>query len=348
MRDLCLLSDGFNKSDQWITNTGWTIANRVSVRWDTFDKQPLLATDSGVFYVENGKLAGRGYQREDFSTQYLPQTVGGECPRWLEMMNQLLPNKTDQKCLRQFMGYVMFPGYQLQTICHLHGLEGTGKSTIVSILEAILGPKRVSHNPMSLIGLDAHGISGDIVDAWVNIDAQTEIVDKVAEKYVKAISGGDPVTVNEKYLKKYSKRLNVKLVIVSNDMPRFHDKTNALWSRVVVIPFNILQAGDKSIDSLIDELRPEFGGIIRWAFAGLVDLLRNKGFRSKVFAKSKQALELLQENKETSNPFLLWVQDAVVEAEGNIVFGQEVFDDYRCWCHRCGHTGILSFPVSAN
>ena len=65
---------------------------------------------------------------------------------------------------------------------------------------------------------------------------------------------------------KYSKRLNVKLVIVSNDMPRFHDKTNAFWSRLVVIPFAVEQKGDKSIEGIIDELRPEFGGIIKWAF----------------------------------------------------------------------------------
>ena len=64
---------------------------------------------------------------------------------------------------------------------------------------------------------------------------------------------GDPVSVNEKYMPKYSKRLNVKLVIVSNDMPKFHDKTNALWSRLVIIPFMIVQKGDKSIDGIIDE-----------------------------------------------------------------------------------------------
>ena len=158
-------------------------------RWDRFDKEPLLATDSGVFYVENGKLAGHGYSKDDYCTQYLPHKISGECPRWLELVDRVLPNKKDQECLQQFFGYVMFPGYHLQTIFHLHGDPGAGKSTVLSVLESILGGTRISHIKLSLVRHDTHGFSGPIVDSWVNIDAETDYVDEIAEKYMLAYLG---------------------------------------------------------------------------------------------------------------------------------------------------------------
>ena len=67
------------------------------------------------------------------------QPARGDCPEWQEFLRLKVPDDAEREWLRAFMLYCLVGDGGAQTFCFLHGPPGTGKSTIVDVLVAILG-----------------------------------------------------------------------------------------------------------------------------------------------------------------------------------------------------------------
>src|SRR5262249_1101976 len=147
------------------------------------------------------------------------------------------PTEQDRQALQEMFGYCLFPGYQAQVAFLWPGEGGSGKGLIRRVLTEILGAKRVSGATIDSMS-DTHGLA-PLVGKYVNIDSEREYVKRTGEKMLKRITGGDQVTINEKNKPQYTAYLPVRVILFCNDLPRFTDRSNALWQRLVIIPFDV-------------------------------------------------------------------------------------------------------------
>src|SRR4029079_12571743 len=89
----------------------------------------------------------------------------------------------------------------------------------------------------------------------------------VAERLL-SISGEDGQTIDIKYRSPWSGRLNVRFLILTNEIPRFSDASGALASRFVMLMLEKSFCGSEDM-SLTDKLVEELPGIFNWAMDGL-------------------------------------------------------------------------------
>jgi len=332
------------KPANWKNNVYDTIKSNVVIPWNAFDDTTGVAMEDGVYRIVKKRYERSSFRKEDYCTNFLPFTLANKKSKaWKQVLRNLFDDADDVKTLQEMFGACIFPGFHHQVIFHLHGGSGGGKTTVVSLLQMIL-KDHCTGVSLSSVKHDTHALAA-LSDSWVNIDSEAKIVEEEAEQLYKRISGGDLVTINPKYLGAYQKVLNAKLVILTNDLPRFHDHTQALWDRLVVIPFAKKQEG-REISDVLSELKQGLSAIVSWAFAGLYRLLSRDGARRLRFTQSKYANELWNDNKEISNPFLLWLRERVIVGEG-VLNKQLAYEDYRDYLHRGGfmQTSRASFFV---
>ena len=92
-----------------------------------------------------------------------------------------------------------------------------------------------------------------------------------------SITGEDMLTVDRKFRDRGTGKLPTRFVVLSNELPRFHDSSGAIANRLLILQMteSFLGREDRTLD---DRLRAELPGILAWALEGLDRLLRNGRF----------------------------------------------------------------------
>jgi putative DNA primase/helicase len=119
-----------------------------------------------------------------------------------------------------------------------------------------------------------------------------------------------------------------------NERPRFRDKSDGLWRRMILIPLNQKVSPEKRVKGMDrpDYWEPEAPGIMIWAIAGLARLIANGNF-----SECKAANEALEEYKAEANPTIRFFEDNITSKDNSLLDSKRVYLLYRHWCEQEGH-----------
>jgi P4 family phage/plasmid primase-like protien len=253
---------------QWITKPEFAPDARDMIPF----RNGLLDVGTGDLIPYTGDYFATG--RPDFD--YDPAAT---CPRWRQALGEWFEDASVAPTLQEFFGYVLTPDTSLHAILALLGAGRAGKSTIV-VLEQLTAP----HAKQRILGdlAGPHGLEG-LEDARLLVlpDAADANLSNRATALgrIKAISGGDRVSINPKNLKVFECVIPARLVIVANRHPKFLDDSGAMAMRELPIMFNRSFASDDKRDlHLGAKLKAELPGIANWALAGLRRLRQARRF----------------------------------------------------------------------
>ena len=194
-------------------------------------------------YLYGLKFPVHGHTPNYFTTTCLPFSFRerAKCPRWMQFLDEVAPDREIQRMLQQMMGLFLVPDRGFQHFWILVGPGANGKSKVCEVLSALLGEENVSnvsleqmsekHTPIAMLGKLAN-IASEI---------ETEEV-RAGEAIIKAITGGDPITLNEKFKTPFQAVLDARLLFACNELPVFKDRSPAL---------NPSESGYKSGTSII-------------------------------------------------------------------------------------------------
>src|SRR5262249_38072025 len=126
------------------------------------------------------------------------------------------------------------------------------------------------------------------------------------EGLLKEYTGGSAMTFNRKFMQPITARPTARLVFAMNEPPKFQDRTDGLWRRLIMLPF------DKTIPPGARKLgmdnpshwAEEAAGIFNWSLEGL-DRLRDQ----KRFTEPKACKDAAEEHHLKSDPALAFVLD---------------------------------------
>ena len=177
-----------------------------------------------------------------------------------------------------------------------------------------------------------HPTIGQVVNVT---NESSDIIEHEAETTLKAFVAGDRFTVDRKFKSPINVRPATKIMVATNDLPRFIDKTQGIWRRILLIPFDEQFTGTKCEPYLADKLKKELPGILNWALAGLKKLTNANGFTIP-----KSHAQHLEDYRRASDPARAFLYEYVKPDPDASIRYQVVYSKYRSYCRRNGFHAV--------
>ena len=265
-----------------------------------------IAFENGVYNLLTDEV-------EDFSpdlviTNKIPYAYDSEayseiCDKTLDKL--ACHDKRIRMLLEECVGYCFYRRNELRKAIILTGEKENGKSTFLSMLETLLG--RVNITSLDLKELGERFKTAQLFGKLANIgdDIGDEFISNPA--IFKKLSSGNPINAEFKGQDPFDFSSYAKLIFSANDIPRIKDKSGAVLSRLVIIPFNArFSVKDPDFDPYIKYklIKPEvMRYLIRIGIEGLKRILANQKF-----TVSDKVEKALSEYEENNNPILLFLR----------------------------------------
>ncbi|WP_051361313.1 phage/plasmid primase, P4 family [Desulfuromonas sp. TF] len=299
------------------------------------DHHALICLANGMLNIETGDFLE--HDPRYFATQILDFVYeeSAECPRWLQFLEEVIPDKRVRTQLQQFFGYCLTRETRYGKCLLLHGPGSDGKSTILKVLQAMIGSHNCSAVQMSR--LEDPFERATLYGKLLNIGTETEKA-AFGSALFKAIVTGDFVNASFKHKDFFTYRPYAKLAFASNFYPNVSDNTDGYYRRILGIQFT-KQFGpglDAEEDKFLeDKLLSELPGIFLWSLAGLELLREHDGF-----IDAERSREFLQAYKRHNNPVQAFFEEDLRLAEPGEdlrVPVDRVYNLYKAYCSRNGH-----------
>lgn len=235
-------------------------------------------------------------------------------------------DKSIRMLLEEAIGYCFYRRNELRKFFILIGDRQNGKSTYLSMVQSLLGDENISS--LDMRELSDRFKTAELAGKLANIgdDIEDEFIMNPA--MLKKLSAGNPVNAERKGMDPFDFSNYSKLLFSANNIPRIKDKTGAVLSRMIIIPFNArFTKDDPDFDphikyKLIQQEPMEY--LIRLGIEALKRILENKAF-----TKSSAVEEQLEEYEENNHPILLFFkEDPKIENEPT----NEVYKEYHSFC----------------
>jgi putative DNA primase/helicase len=123
-----------------------------------------------------------------------------------------------------------------------------------------------------------------------------------------------------------------RLILATNQDPRFADRSKGIWRRMIVMPFRVNIPVERQDPKLASELKSELPGIFNWAVDGLYAVLKQQRF-----IIPKVCDEALRGVQQESNPAAEFLHEHYEEGTRlDSVICSVLYADYKLWCESSG------------
>jgi P4 family phage/plasmid primase-like protien len=326
-----LLLPGDTPLGVWLGDGDPAVRNYLSLGNGLLDVDALLAGREGVLLPHSPRW---------FSPVRLPYDFdpSADCPQWRKFLARNLGDDPAKAALlQQWTGYLLLPDTSLQRFLMMVGEGANGKSVACAATEALLGADNVSSVPLELFGQKFQ--LTETLSKVANIVAEVGELDKVAEGQLKAYVVGDPIQFERKFKTLFSAKPTARLMLATNNPPRFSDRSDGIWRRILPLHFAIQIPPEERIAGMDKPAywyaAGEVPGILNWALAGLHSLRTARGFTIPKGCEA-YATKLRSE----ANPARRYLAEHYQYGPDEFLC-EHLYQEYSDWCRRYGH-----YPLS--
>lgn len=274
---------------------------------------------------------------ELFSTFAIPYSYdpAALCPIFMDYLYGVQPEEEGRDALQMLAGLSLVPDCRYEVVFILYGESGTGKTVFLSILENLVGRENFCCLPLHkftekhsihLLTEKLLNIVGDLPTSSENVSLHS------IEGLLKDVASGGNLPVERKNRDPLTAPAIARCIFASNSLPAFADRSNGIWDRLRIIPFNQrFRNTEKQNPNLKhDIVRNELPGVFNWAIEGLAKLRKLKRFPD-----TAEGLKLVQKHRNDCDHERQFLAD--YEAyPGAYVIKPALYEDYRAFCLRNG------------
>lgn len=256
---------------------------------------------------------------------------GKTVKRWLSSIAE----PDDLEMLLQFAGYCMTRDTRQQKFMILRGTGGTGKSTLIRMIEAVIGAENLSNISLSQLSqrFAAFGLMGKLVNSCADLEV-TALEDTTV---LKRALGEDRISAEQKGKDQISFSNYAKLIFSTNELPVVKsEKTNGFYRRLLVLTMDRIPDGARP--DFFAELRADLDAFIHMCVEALERMHMIGYIRES--QGSKEAVEQLRNDSDTVAAFL--ADCCTADLDGTVP-RSAAFAVYRSYCLSAERT-----PLSRN
>ncbi len=306
----------------------------------------LEVTSAGhVVAFENGLLdfdallRGENVERKSHTPTFFTQIalpypfdINADCPEWLAFLEHNLEGDNERiAVLQEFVGYCLCWDTRHHKFLLMEGESRTGKSTFTNVVTALLGEDNVTHIPLEMFG--QRFALASTLGKLVNITSDVGDLDSVAEGAFKQFIGGDRMNFERKYRDTIFAYPTARVIIAANNRPRFLDRSEAIWERMLLVEWNrVIPEAERDLNLRERIKENELPGIFRWALAGLARLLEQNHF-----THSQSVSDAIDDYRLDTNPAREFLVDNYEITEGSFVYTKDIYKEYAQWCEDHGY-----------
>jgi len=232
----------------------------------------LLNVNNGTIDLRTGEA--REHRREDLITKLTPIVFDPSAtyPLWEQFLFEIMGGNRDLiDFLQRLTGFCLTGDIREQYLFILHGEGANGKSVFLDTLTGLLGVYASQAPPDLLIKQRHKQHPTEVADLFgrrLVVAGETEEGGRLRVQLVKRLTGD--AFLKGRYMRRdfFEFRRTHKLILVTNNVPVISEATNAVWRRVVLVPFNVVIPPEKQDKKLLDKLRGEWSGILQWLVQG--------------------------------------------------------------------------------
>lgn len=228
----------------------------------------LIGFSNGVFDTRTGQF--REHDKTDwlmiaselpFSPPAEGETLATHAPnfwKWLRRSVASNDRKTDRVLAALFM--VLANRYDWQLFLEVTGPGGSGKSVMAEICTMLAGKANTVSASMKALE-DARDRALVVGYSLIIMPDMTRYAGDGAG--IKAITGGDKVSVDPKHKAPYSTRIQAVVLAVNNNAMTFSDRSGGISRRRVIFNFSEVVPEDERDTMLAEKIEGELAVIIR-------------------------------------------------------------------------------------
>ena len=233
--------------------------------------------------------------------------------------------------LRKVLGYGLLGTSRFEQFYFFYGDGGTGKGLI---LNSALGAMGYDRDSGYAVAANASVFTenrtpsheeevAELAHSRAVFVQEIPINSTWNANRIKSLTGGDAISARGMYESRFTYLPRMTLLLASNYKPRFRDVDESIRRRLRVMPFtNKVSAVDRD-ETLKEQIRAEFPGIVQWLIDGAVEVLRD-GLR-EIPAVVDQATREYTDEQDT---ILSWIEERCEEdPEGRITM-TTAYEDY--------------------
>lgn len=249
-----------------------------AVRQDVWDTDPwLLGTPAGTVDLLSGRV--RAPDAADGITKVVScgPSKNEDCPTWHRFIEEVTAGDDGlARFLQQWAGYALTGDTREQSLAFFYGPGGNGKSVWVSTVSEILGDYVQAAAMATFVKSSSDRHPTDLASlrgARLVTASETQQGRAWDESRIKVLTGGDKIAARFMRQDFFEFTPQFKLTIIGNHKPSLASVDDAIRRRFVIVPF--LCKPESPDPQLMQKLRQEFPGILRWMINGCLDWQQN-------------------------------------------------------------------------
>jgi len=246
---------------------------RLAVVSDDLDADPWL------FNCLNGTLDLRTrtlcpHDPDDLITRLAPVVydANARCPRFDSFLHRIFEGDAELiGFVQRWHGYCLTADIRHQHLPIYHGAGGNGKSVLLDAIGGVMGDY-AAQAPPDLLTSQKHAQHpteiADLIGRRMVVASETEAGAELRIQTLKRLTG-------DARLKGRFMRENFvefprthKMVLVTNNRPAIVEDSEAVWRRVLMVPFNVVIPPEERDPALLEKLHGEYPGILAWLVRG--------------------------------------------------------------------------------
>lgn len=243
-----------------------------------------------------------------------------------------------KKAILQMIGYSMTSSVEMQKAFVLYGkTAGNGKSTLLEIIERLIGSENVSHVTLQDFVSNRFSVS-EIKGKLVNMVSEMTKEFLKDSSVFKQIVTGDTTTVEEKFKDRHTIKPYAKHIFTANELPKVADTSNGYFRRLFIIPFEAVFTDLEKINFNFKELITE-QALDYLAAIALQEYIIAR--REHAFINEEESKNIIETYKMESNTVIAYLYDKdrmrCLLRSGRVIKRNEVFADYINYCKDSGY-----------
>jgi energy-coupling factor transporter ATP-binding protein EcfA2 len=231
--------------------------------WGQFRK--FLAHISDNSHPLDSKLifADQEVRKEDYATKRLPYSLAeGDTSAWDELVGTLYSVQERQKIEWAIGSIVSGDSKKIQKFIVLYGSHGTGKSTILNIIEKLFEGYTTSFDGKAL-GSSNSSFATEVFknNPLVAIQHDGDLSKIDDNTRLNSIISHERMTMNEKYKPSYTARAEAFLFVGSNQPVKITDAKSGIIRRLIDVHPTGVRIPERHYNTLLSQIDFELGAI---------------------------------------------------------------------------------------
>lgn len=300
--------------------------NNYPVHWINF-KSGMYNPVSGEMLPHDPKYLSVNQIPHEF---YPGEKVSGDAVEsWLRF---IVPHPEDRRMLLEYVGLCLTRDCRQQKFLVLVGSGGSGKSTLIRMMETLIGESNLSHVSLKELGqrFASFGLLGKLVNscADLEIDALSDV------STLKKCLGEDSLRGESKGRDAISFKSYARLIFSTNEMPLIlSEKSNGFYRRLLILTMDRQPETVKA--DYLETLQAETAYFIHLC----IDALRRMYADGRIHESpaSVEAVKALRCDSDTVEAFITEQCD---RRKGERTERVDLFNRYDSWCYSSGRTAM--------